>query len=130
MRALLIAAAIAVSACVTQPRAPSSAAESIEAVEIAAQETIRSIDALTCARADWVAPTRSCREPGRPLAPERGLEFLGRVDEVRGALRMAVRLRAGEVVECLGAPRNQVACIGAARAALIALEDRLPRRAQ
>lgn len=119
-RALWLIAAIALlpglAGCPAMDvKAPNGPLETIEAAEIAAQQANTTIDSLTCAKSEWDG--ERCKSLGRPLAPDRGLALLDKVDEARKALRTATTIPIGGVGDCLGQKRSQVACIAAAKAA-------------
>ena len=92
--------------------------EQIEAAELTAQQLGASVTNLTCTK----FAAGACVEPGKAFMPDAGLRYHGQVQQARGALKTAKALGTGGIGECLGAPRNQVQCLSAARALLAQLE--------
>lgn len=124
-KALLIAAAVVVTAalagCGVMPERPKTVFEQIEAAEITAQQLGASIVSLTCGRFEG----KRCVEPGKAFTPDEAIRHHQRVQDARKALRTAAAIGAGGVGECLGEPRNQVACLAAARSLLTELERKV-----
>jgi hypothetical protein len=116
---LILILAAALAGCVAQmPRAPANILEQIEASEVTAQQLSASIVNLTCTRFE----ASRCVEPGKAFTPDQGIRYHGRAQEARAALRTAKTLGTGQVGDCLGAKRDQAACLAAARGLIAELE--------
>ena len=118
---LLLVAAGFLTGCGTMVRAPANTLEAIEAAEVTAQEVSASVVNLTCTK--FVA--KKCVEPGKAFSPDQGSELHAQVQDARRALRVAKDLKDGQIGECLGQTRSQVACLNAVKALLAQIETRI-----
>ena len=99
-------------------RAPANTLEAIEAAEVTAQEVSSSIVNLTCTK--FVA--KKCVEPGKAFSPDQGRALHDQIQDARRALRVSKDLKDGQIGECLGQMRSQVACLNTVKALLASIE--------
>ena len=118
MRTFIFIAGLALGGCGTMVRAPANTLEAIEAAEVTAQEVSSSIVNLTCTK--FVA--KKCVEPGKAFSPDQGRALHDQIQDARRALRVSKDLKDGQIGECLGQMRSQVACLNTVKALLASIE--------
>lgn len=99
--------------------APKTFTEQVAYAEASAQASLKTVGDLTCTKG--YDKNAVCLEPGKPLTPEKSLELINRLGDVRMALKASTQLPA-KGGSCLGATRTPEDCLLAAQQILLQVE--------
>jgi hypothetical protein len=102
---------------------PTTFAEEVAYVEATAQGAIKMVQGLTCTK---YTTAGACVEPGRPLHPTRGKEYVQKLGDARKAAKAAgaMPMSGGD---CLGRQSTPTACLALANALLTEVQGVLEK---